>query len=330
MRIFLIGAGILAGALYLWNASWLAQPAVPPRLDVLAHRGVHQTFSLQRVTRQSCTAKVIDPPRHGFIENTIPAMRAAFDAGADVVELDIQTSKDGQLVVFHDATLDCRTEASGAIANYTAQELQRLDVGFGYTADDGKTYPFRGQGIGLLPTLAQVFSAFPGKRFLVNFKSNNAEEGHQLVRFLTTNPQWRANVWSVYGGDNPTRATNTAIPDLKGFGTRQMKTCLMRYVGLGWSGYVPQTCRNTHVMVPINFAWAMWGWPNRFVERMQKAGSDIILIGPYSAGDAGSSGIDRPDVLEQVPDQFSGWIWTNKVQEIGPAIQTARGTKTRP
>jgi glycerophosphoryl diester phosphodiesterase len=39
--------------------------------------------------------------------------------------------------------------------------LKKLDIGYGYTADGGKTYPFRGKAIGLMPTLTEVLQAFP-------------------------------------------------------------------------------------------------------------------------------------------------------------------------
>jgi glycerophosphoryl diester phosphodiesterase len=73
-------------------------------------------------------------------------------------------------------------------------------------------------------------------------------------------------------------------------------------------------------MVPINFAWLVWGWPNLFVERMRSVGTDVILIGPYTAGDAGTSGIDTVELLAQVPRPFAGYLWINRIEVIGPAF----------
>ena len=67
----------------------------------LSHRGVHQTFSREGLDNFTCTAERIDTPRHNFLENTLPSIRAAFAAGADLVELDVHSSADGELVVFH-------------------------------------------------------------------------------------------------------------------------------------------------------------------------------------------------------------------------------------
>lgn len=320
MRKALLAIALLAGGIYLWNASWLAPNPPAPGVSALAHRGVHQTFDLAGVTAQSCTATVIHPPTHTFIENTIPSISAAFGAGATVVELDVQLSQDNQWIVFHDATLDCRTNGTGAIADHTMAELKKLDVGYGYTADAGETYPLRGSGVGLMPTLDEVFKAFPHHKFLINFKTNQASEGIQLAQWVAQNPDRRANIWSVYGGDRPTAEANARLPGLNGFGARQTKDCLIRYIGLGWTGYVPQSCRQTHVIVPINVTWAIWGWPKRFLARMRTVGSDVILIGPYAPGDAGTSGIDDPALLGAIPPSFSGLIWTNRIERLGPEI----------
>ena len=49
----------------------------------------------------------------------------------------------------------------GVTREYTMEELEQLDIGYGYTADNGETYPFRGKGVGLMPTLDEVFYRFP-------------------------------------------------------------------------------------------------------------------------------------------------------------------------
>ena len=90
-------------------------------------------------------------------------MRAAFDRGANVVEFDIHPTTDGRFAVFHDRTLECKTNGSGLTRTHTMEELKRLDIGYGYTFDDGHTYPFRGKGIGLLPSMDEVFQEFPGR-----------------------------------------------------------------------------------------------------------------------------------------------------------------------
>ena len=64
-----------------------------------------------------------------YPENTMEAYRAALDAGVDQLETDVRVSKDGELVLIHDATLDRTTNGTGKVCDYTLQELRQLDAG---------------------------------------------------------------------------------------------------------------------------------------------------------------------------------------------------------
>jgi glycerophosphoryl diester phosphodiesterase len=84
--------------------------------------------------------------------STLHAIGAALEAGATGIELDVHATKDGRLVVCHDDTVDRTTAASGAIASFTYDELERLDNAHWWAPgadvtpglpDDG--YPFRGR-----------------------------------------------------------------------------------------------------------------------------------------------------------------------------------------
>ena len=77
------------------------------RIVVIAHRGEH-----------------LHHP-----ENTIAAFQGAVDAGADYFELDVRTTRDGKLVLMHDGTVNRMTNAKGAVADMTFDEIRALDVG---------------------------------------------------------------------------------------------------------------------------------------------------------------------------------------------------------
>ncbi|WP_405764696.1 glycerophosphodiester phosphodiesterase [Streptomyces sp. NBC_01538] len=64
-------------------------------------------------------------------ENTLRSFVAAEQAGLDMIELDLRLSKDGDLVVMHDATLDRTTTGTGPVAEMTLAELRALDAGRG-------------------------------------------------------------------------------------------------------------------------------------------------------------------------------------------------------
>jgi glycerophosphoryl diester phosphodiesterase len=246
-------------------------------------------------------------------------MGAAFALGADVVELDVHPTTDGRFAVFHDWTLDCRTEGTGETRDHNMAYLKTLDIGYGYTVDGGRTFPLRGTGAGLMPSFSDVMAAFPGKKFLVNFKSNEAREGDTLADMLEANPEWRDSVWAVYGGDKPTNRAIERIAGLGGFSLASLKACLIPYLALGWTGYIPNDCRDTVVIVPINYAAWMWGWPNLFLDRMRSVGSDVMLRGPYTRGQP-TGGIDAPADVAQVPAGFDGYVWTNEIAAVAPLL----------
>lgn len=131
-----ISLGLLA---YLYWPRSL--PPKPLTFTLIAHRGVSQTFPLDNLQNDTCTAKIINPPTHSFLENTISSIRAAFNSGADLVEIDIHPTTDHHLAVFHDWTVDCRTNGQGVTHEQSMQTLKQLDIGYGYNADGGQTHP---------------------------------------------------------------------------------------------------------------------------------------------------------------------------------------------
>ena len=147
-----LGAVTIGAGLYLANVSWLASPP-SGRPTVIAQRGLHQVYGREGIDDETCTARHILPPSHVFIDNTLPSIAAAFALGADVVEVDVKLTKDHEFVLFHDNALECRTDGTGWVGERSLAELKALDVGYGYTADDGKSFPLRGKGVGLMASL---------------------------------------------------------------------------------------------------------------------------------------------------------------------------------
>jgi glycerophosphoryl diester phosphodiesterase len=102
-------------------------------------------------------------------ENTLYAFGHAVELGVDVLEMDIQSTKEGDLVVIHDDTVDRTTNGTGRVQELTLAEIQALDAGFTWTEDNGQSFPFRGQGL-RIPTLAEVFAAYPNVRMNIEIK----------------------------------------------------------------------------------------------------------------------------------------------------------------
>ncbi len=120
---------------------WLSEPAphfpvfAKKGFEVIAHRGGSE----------------FAPP------STLEAMRSAAAAGTDVLEMDIHSSSDGHIVVFHDQTLDRTTSCHGGIKEKSLAELQTCDKG--------------SKGI-RIPTLHAVFNAFQNKRMIIEIKQH--------------------------------------------------------------------------------------------------------------------------------------------------------------
>jgi glycerophosphoryl diester phosphodiesterase len=89
LRYVLPALVIFAGGVFLLNTNLLA-PTPTARPLLLAHRGLGQPFSREGLTGETCTAKQMLASGHQYIENTNASFQAAFDAGADIVEFDVQ------------------------------------------------------------------------------------------------------------------------------------------------------------------------------------------------------------------------------------------------
>ena len=110
--------------------------------------------------------------------NTLLAFQNSANLGADVLDTDMHMTQDGVLVLMHDETVDRTTNGTGAIRDLTRAEIKQLDAGYDFSTDNGLTFPFRGQGL-TVPTLEELFRAFPDKRFGIEIKQTEPIETAQ-------------------------------------------------------------------------------------------------------------------------------------------------------
>src|SRR5690554_6204673 len=307
----------LAGLIILiWlNNTNIFYPKKDKDYKFLAHRGLAQTFDVSLVDWNTNTAEIIYEPEHPYLENTISSMQAAFDLGADVVELDVKLTKDNKLAVFHDFTLEYRTDGTGELGDYTMAELKMLDIGYGYTADDGQTFPFRGKGVGLMPELFEVFSAFPDKELLIHVKDGNMKTYEVLWNnYLSTMTKERLAQITVYGDNAGIEFLREKSPILRLLSMGMMKSALLKYELIGFTGYIPKELHNMELHLPLKYARFLWGWPNRFIKRMESVNTRVVIV----AGDGKwSEGFDTLESLEDIPKGYSGYVWTNRIDRVG-------------
>lgn len=125
--LIVVGACVLALAAFMFTNNTSLFVSRPPGEPVLlAHRGLALNFDRTDLQNDTCTAERMLPTDHDYLENTIPSMKAAFELGADVVEIDVHPTTDGQFAVFHDWTLDCRTDGHGDARDHAMTELKTL------------------------------------------------------------------------------------------------------------------------------------------------------------------------------------------------------------
>ncbi len=102
-------------------------------------------------------------------ENTFVSFEKALADGADFIEIDLRETKDGEILIFHDSTLERTTNGQGEVQQRNLNELKKFDAGYWFTPDGGKTYPFRGQRI-TIPTLEEFFITFPSVKATIEIK----------------------------------------------------------------------------------------------------------------------------------------------------------------
>jgi glycerophosphoryl diester phosphodiesterase len=115
-------------------------------------------------------------------ENTLRAFEGALEAGCRYLETDLHTSRDGEIVVFHDPELDRTTNGTGLLKRLSLLELKRLDAGYRFTLD-GKTFPFRGKGL-TIPTFEELLELDPGARYNVEIKQSDPPMVSLLWRLI--------------------------------------------------------------------------------------------------------------------------------------------------
>ena len=106
-------------------------------------------------------------------ENTVLAFDHGLSLGADGLELDVRLSRDGIVVVHHDATLERTTNGRGPVAEQTADALARLDAGYHFGEFRGRT--------GGVPTLDEVLRRYPDAAIIIELKLNEAELARRTV-----------------------------------------------------------------------------------------------------------------------------------------------------
>lgn len=115
-----------------------------------------------------------------FPENTLASFQQSFLDGADILETDLQISKDNQFICIHDGSIDRTTDGKGLVSDYTAEELKSFSAFFGREEFRSEKIPLLTELAAILPADVALALELKSDRFLEN------DTCQQLVDLLTT------------------------------------------------------------------------------------------------------------------------------------------------
>jgi glycerophosphoryl diester phosphodiesterase len=177
-------------------------------------------------------------------ENTLAAFDHAMTLGADGLELDVRLSRDGEVVVIHDATLDRTTDARGPVGELTVRELSAVDAGYGFIAPDGSR-PYRGQRLGV-PCLTDVLRRYPGVPMIVELKGASVDLARAAVAAVRTAGGLGRVCFGSFEDPTLAAARGCGHDVVTGAGSDEIRRALW----LSWLGLPPRRPRFAAFQVP--------------------------------------------------------------------------------
>lgn len=200
-------------------------------------------------------------------ENTLAAFEHGASFGVDGFECDLRLSRDGEVMVVHDATLDRTTDARGPVADRTAAELSRVDAAAKFKVEEGA--PFRGQGIGV-PRLRDLLPRFPDLRFVLELKGDDLALAGAAVAVVR---ECGALERVCFGGfdDAVIGAVRAECPEaVTSAATQEIRWAIYR----AWVGLAPKSPRFRGYQVPERYG-ATRVASRQFVRVMRAAGLPV-------------------------------------------------------
>lgn len=288
---------------------------------MIANGNIYQLYDREELEPGDCVAThVKDQPQKEIFQNTVHALREAVAAKADMVEVDLATTKDGHMVLFGDDDLACRTNGKGTTGNLTADDLKQLDLGYGFTPDDGKTFPMRGKGVSKIATVEEGLGSETKKPFMFHFRSNDPKEADQLLAILKAegrDPLKEGD--GFFGNETPVKRMRELIPGVWAWTAKEGFACASDYLWAGWLGSVPESCKGSTMIVTLDEQWRIAGWPNRTAERMERHDGHIILAAGQD-DDGALVGLRYGKQLTDVNGGYTGWLWVDDISQVGPSL----------
>jgi glycerophosphoryl diester phosphodiesterase len=221
-----------------------------------------------------------------YPSNTKLAFTMANQAGADVLDTDMQMTKDGALVLAHDETLEGRTNGTGNLADKTYTELQQLNFAYKWSPDGGKTFPYRDANAQQVYSLNDLFTDFPSTRFGIEIKKTSTTAA---TKFCDTIKQFKYEdkVLVSSGTDENMRVFREACPTVATSATDSEATKFYIFQRIGLVGFYSP--KFSSLQVP------------------EKQGS-ITIMTKYFAGNAHKRGLKVYNWTIDTPEQTQHFV----------------------
>ena len=208
-------------------------------------------------------------------ENTLASTRRAIEVGATAVEVDVRTTKDGVLVLSHDATLDHATNGSGKINDKTLAEIQKLDAGSKF---DPK---FAGERV---PTLEQVLTLCKGKiDVLLDLKESGEQYDRKVAEAVRATGDQQRIIVGVRSVEQA-KQFRKLLPKARQLGLIEKPEEIEAYAAAG---------------VEMIRLWPKWLTDTTLVGRVRQAGVKLHLNGTTGAAE------EVAELLKHRPDSLS-------------------------
>ncbi len=123
----------------------------------------------------------------------------------------------------------------------------------------------------------------------------------------------------LIGDDATVAAAKTERPAMRAFTIAKARQCAADYRG-SLLGSVPKSCANGVMLLTLDeLGFTLWGWPNRFLQRMAKAKATVIIA--QDVADEKIKGLTDVRQYGEIASGFNGYVWVDKIEELGPALR---------
>lgn len=230
-------------------------------------------------------------------------------------------------VLGSDGCVSAANAGYGAVA--VGPDLAALQLAAGAEADavhipvemaDGKLVPVR-QFESRCPTdLAQprpdvAATAYGLSRPELFWQTKGADAAKALLAKLPAGD--RRHI--LIGDEAAVAVAKADRPAMRAFTIAKARRCAADYRG-SLLGAVPESCANGVMLLTLDeLGLTLWGWPNRFLDRMAKAKTTVIIAQDVTDGEI--KGLTDVRQYSGIASSFNGYVWVDRIDELGPALR---------